>query len=85
MARKKQTVEQVAEVIKPPELLKLEKKLRINCLKSNLTRARSLVVGTQFNGCYEVGLRSDDGTYYYVVVTPQDVPAIKKMFVFLDE
>jgi hypothetical protein len=86
MARKKQAVENFNEDIKPPEeILKIEKKLRFNGLKSNLTRARSFVVGTQFNGCYEVGLRSDDGTYYYVVITPQEVPTIKKMFSFLDE
>ena len=86
MARKKQAVEKSDEVVKPPEeLLKIEKKLRFNGLKSNLTRARSFVVGTQFNGCYEVGLRSDDGTYYYAVIMPQDVPTIKKMFSFFDE
>lgn len=68
-----------------PELLEIEKKFGLNAVKSNLTRARSLTVGTQFNGCYEIGIRSDDGTYYYTVITQNDLPAIRKMFSVLYE
>jgi hypothetical protein len=64
----------------PPEFLELEKKFGLNSMKSNLTRGRSLVVGTQFNGCYEVGIRSDDGTYYYTIITERDLPALRNMF-----
>ncbi|NBU52664.1 MAG: hypothetical protein EBS24_08595 [Chitinophagia bacterium] len=70
---------------RPAELLELEKKFGFNAIKSNLTRARSLTVGTHFNGCYEVGIRADDGTYYYSVITPNDFPFIKKMFSIFDE
>ena len=68
-----------------PELLEIEKKFGFNSIKSNLTRARSLTIGTQFNGCYEVGIRSDDGTYYYSIITPNDIPFLKKMLSVFDE
>ena len=65
---------------RPPEFLELEKKFGFNAIKSNLTRSRSLVIGTTFNGCYEVGMRTDDGTYHYVIVMPHDIEFVQKMF-----
>jgi len=80
---KQKTVEIKQET--PPELVEIEKKFGLNGIKSNLTRARSLVVGTQFNGCHEIGIRSDDGTYFYTVITERDLPVIRKMFSLLYE
>jgi hypothetical protein len=81
--KKKNTLEIKQE--RSPELVEIEKRFGLNAIKSNLTRARSLTVGTQFNGCYEVGIRSDDGTYYYTVITETDLPTIRKIFSVLYE
>lgn len=71
--------------LKSPEVLKIEKQFGLNGMKSTLNRARSITVGEMFNGCYEIGMRTDDGTYYYVIVTQNDLPKIKKLFSFLNE
>jgi hypothetical protein len=68
-----------------PAVLEIEKQFGLNGMKSTLNRARSITVGEMFNGCHEIGMRVDDGGYYYVIVTAQDLPKIRKLFSFLNE
>ena len=55
------------------ELAAIHRQLEANNRKSNLTRGRSLVCGTSFNGMVEVLIRGDGDKFLWVVLSPGEV------------
>lgn len=46
----------------------IENQLTVDSIQSNLHRARSLMVGSAFNGVIEVGMRDSNGTYVWCLM-----------------
>lgn len=50
-----------------------QERLMIESQNGDVNRARSFSVGTTFGGTTEVGMRTNDGTYVWVVMQPVEV------------
>ena len=45
----------------------------LNSLKSSKRRAASFVFGTAFNGMSEIGMRANNGEYYWAILSQKEV------------
>ena len=51
----------------------LEAEQRLNSVKSNSNRSRSITVGTAFGGVTEISMRSDSGSSLFCILQPVEV------------
>ena len=55
------------------ELKLIEAENKLNSIKSNKTRSRSITVGTAFGGVCEISMRTDSGEPVYCLLQPVEV------------
>jgi hypothetical protein len=51
----------------------IEERLAVENLESNLTRARSITVGTAFGGTSEISMRANNGSTIYCIMQPVEI------------
>ena len=71
MTRAEQIKQRHKEIEEETELLLAEQNLKN--IKSNITRGRSITVGTAFGGTTEISMRGDADAYLWILLQPVEV------------